>query len=362
MSTQHNLKRFQGFRSPNYTQVPDQLFDELMPDLSGSELKVLLYIIRRTYGFKRNSDTIALSQMLNGITKKDGTIQDRGAGVSKPSLLQALRSLQDQNIIIAERQESEKGGHSPTLYRVNEYSEPPGKETYPPLVKKVNQGVDLGVGQETSPRARTRNLTIQDTYTQETVLQETDIHNSNIRVAQPQENESANGQHHGRASTGANGFETAGNVLASPSQGHVSRPRPETETEEWQAILQYMEDFRRDLGDRASLKNTATRAHNLFLAYGRPLGSFLDKMYQARSLTQESSATITGTVTDSRGMTRKAKMAYFFAVLEDQLGLVPEEKAQARRKKHSPAPAATKTDPDDLRGRRSDGYEDYILR
>ncbi len=34
---------FKGFISPRYTQVPDELFDELMAHLSGAELKVLLY-------------------------------------------------------------------------------------------------------------------------------------------------------------------------------------------------------------------------------------------------------------------------------------------------------------------------------
>jgi hypothetical protein len=46
------ILRFKGFLSPRYTQVPDELFDELMAYLSGAELKVLLYIIRRTFGFK----------------------------------------------------------------------------------------------------------------------------------------------------------------------------------------------------------------------------------------------------------------------------------------------------------------------
>ena len=63
--------QFQGFRSPNYTQVPDELFDELMSELSGAELKVLLYIIRRTFGFKKDSDNISLSQICNGITTRD---------------------------------------------------------------------------------------------------------------------------------------------------------------------------------------------------------------------------------------------------------------------------------------------------
>jgi hypothetical protein len=59
--------RFKGFISPRYTQVPDALFDELMAYLSGAELKVLLYIIRRTFGFKKESDNISLRQICNGI-------------------------------------------------------------------------------------------------------------------------------------------------------------------------------------------------------------------------------------------------------------------------------------------------------
>ena len=57
----NNTATFQGFSAPNYTQVPDELFDDLMTDLSGAELKVLLYIIRRTFGFKKTEDTISLS-------------------------------------------------------------------------------------------------------------------------------------------------------------------------------------------------------------------------------------------------------------------------------------------------------------
>ena len=69
---------FRGFSGPNYTPVPDELFDELMVELSGAELKVLLYIIRRTFGFKRDADMISLSQMLNGIRTPDGRVLDRG--------------------------------------------------------------------------------------------------------------------------------------------------------------------------------------------------------------------------------------------------------------------------------------------
>src|SRR3954465_5970122 len=84
---------FRGFSGPNYTPVPDELFDELLVELSGAELKVLLYIIRRTFGFKRDSDNISLSQMLNGIRTQDGRALDRGVGLSKKTLLHALRTL-----------------------------------------------------------------------------------------------------------------------------------------------------------------------------------------------------------------------------------------------------------------------------
>jgi hypothetical protein len=148
-------ERFQGFRSPNYTQVPDELFDELLSELSGAELKTLLYIIRRTFGFKRESDNISLSQMLGGIKTTDGRRLDNGAGLSKPTLLKSLRDLTTRNIIIPERRSSREKGNQPTNYRLNilhdaNRTTPTGpssngsggrKERRPPLVKELDQGV-----------------------------------------------------------------------------------------------------------------------------------------------------------------------------------------------------------------------------
>lgn len=146
---------FKGFRSPNYTQVPDELFDELLPELSGAELKALLYVIRRTFGFKKDSDNISLGQMLNGIVTSDGRRLDKGAGLSKPTLLKALRDLADRNIIIPTRQSSREKGNQPTNYRLNviasdDRSTPGGptsngpggggQKRRPPLVKEFDQG------------------------------------------------------------------------------------------------------------------------------------------------------------------------------------------------------------------------------
>src|SRR5215210_1514707 len=87
---------YQGFSSPNGTIVPDDVFDVLLAQISDIELRVLLYIIRRTFGFKKDADNISLKQIVQGITTQDGRVFDRGAGVSKPSAIKAVRGLVDK--------------------------------------------------------------------------------------------------------------------------------------------------------------------------------------------------------------------------------------------------------------------------
>src|SRR3954453_19188824 len=116
---------FAGLTSPNTTQVPDQLFDEVFPFLSGAELKLLLYITRRTFGFKKDQDQISLSQMLGGIRTKDGRILDPGVGLTKKTLLGAIRRLTAVGIILKERRRSADRGDEATTYSLNIVSGPP---------------------------------------------------------------------------------------------------------------------------------------------------------------------------------------------------------------------------------------------
>jgi hypothetical protein len=166
MSAQNNhqfdFENFQGFSPPYYTPVPDLLFDEIMQDLNAGELKTLLYIIRRTFGFKRSSDDISLAQMLNGITTKDGRRLDRGVGLSKPTLLKSLRTLKEKNLIEATRNRNDKQGDVATTYRLKMDSGG-GKETLPPRGKK------------SLPGGWSKNFT-----TQETVIQETEQHEAEV--------------------------------------------------------------------------------------------------------------------------------------------------------------------------------------
>lgn len=93
---------FKGFRNraglESFTAIPNELFDEVMKDLNGNELKILLAIFRKTYGWAKEvkngnivyklKDQISLSQFEN-LT-----------GLSTNTIKKYLNSLQDKGFII----------------------------------------------------------------------------------------------------------------------------------------------------------------------------------------------------------------------------------------------------------------------
>jgi hypothetical protein len=110
--------RFHGFNAPNYTQTPNQLFDELLPHLNEGELKVLLYIIRRTFGFQRDADDISIKQMMDGLVTRDGRRLDEGVGLSRSAVIRALKGLQDKGVILARKNSDPERGTLPSTYQL----------------------------------------------------------------------------------------------------------------------------------------------------------------------------------------------------------------------------------------------------
>jgi hypothetical protein len=84
----------------NSTQIPDVILDFWLSELSGAELKVVLYVARRTFGFGKKSDNISLSQICTGIIKRDGTVLDTGTGLSRSSVARAIKTLEARRIIL----------------------------------------------------------------------------------------------------------------------------------------------------------------------------------------------------------------------------------------------------------------------
>ncbi len=286
MPKKNTTATFQGFSAPNYTQVPDELFDDLMTDLSGAELKVLLYIIRRTFGFKKTEDNISLSQMLNGITTRTGDVLDKGTGLSKKTLLVALNTLEAKNIIITERRRSVERGNEPTAYKLNivgtsssNNPEPtPGVKSTPPL------------GVKSIPSPSSKNSPIQETVLQHTVLH---IRNSKSKLQRNESNEKQ----------GYQSFQAIGDLLKQQPepQGRDEQHLPES----IQASIDEISDAFIDARNRRSNR---THVLHLYQVSGKSEERFTSYLYEARSITRQQ-----GSI--------KKKMPYFFRVLEDITGV-----------------------------------------
>lgn len=57
---------------PNTTQVPNVLLDRLMPALKSTSLRVVLAVVRFTYGFQKQADKISLTQLqrITGLSRQ----------------------------------------------------------------------------------------------------------------------------------------------------------------------------------------------------------------------------------------------------------------------------------------------------
>jgi phage replication O-like protein O len=75
---------------PNYTQTPNDLFDHWLPHLSESELKVLLVVLRKTFGWHKSRDRISISQLA------------RITGLTRETVIHAGKTLQNKGIITRE--------------------------------------------------------------------------------------------------------------------------------------------------------------------------------------------------------------------------------------------------------------------
>ena len=90
---------------PNFLQVPNAVIDELLPDLTGAELKCYLVVIRKTKGWNKESDNISISQFM------------KATGLSNSAVIKACESLVKYGLLV-----KENGSRNTGVYAVNSYS------------------------------------------------------------------------------------------------------------------------------------------------------------------------------------------------------------------------------------------------
>jgi len=108
------------FYKSNTTPTPDALFDDLLGRLPASQLRVLLYAVRRCYGFERAgpSDEISLSQFEHGLRDEAGGILDEGTGLSRNTIIAALADLDRQGLLVKTPHRDPIRGDTTTTYRL----------------------------------------------------------------------------------------------------------------------------------------------------------------------------------------------------------------------------------------------------
>lgn len=87
-----------SYRNGGFFMYPNEM-EKYWHLLSGSEQKLLDFILRQTYGFGKLEDRISLSQFVNGIGHRSS-----GAGVSKAQAQRSLKGLEEKGFIRTERQ------------------------------------------------------------------------------------------------------------------------------------------------------------------------------------------------------------------------------------------------------------------
>lgn len=126
--------------APNFTATPNDLFDEWLPLLSHVELKVLMAIMRKTFGWHKIRDRISLSQL------------EKITGSKRSAIIKATKNLQKLGLIFKEVI-GQKGSEN-TVYELiiiedsnNSYQSP--QETPPSLPGRPTKETFQKVSKET---------------------------------------------------------------------------------------------------------------------------------------------------------------------------------------------------------------------
>ena len=177
---------YEGFIKDIGTVVPDDLFDVIAPRLKESELRVLLYIVRHTFGWRKYSDAISLSQLTDGIRTRDGRVQDLGTGMSRKAVIAGVKGLVEKGIITVRKGRSERGDRMINVYDIRFRQGPD------PMVTESNHGSSLATPEPVTQSNHGSNpqspppVTVgnpQETSLQDTHLQETTSNKDTDAVA-----------------------------------------------------------------------------------------------------------------------------------------------------------------------------------
>lgn len=311
---------FAGFDRPesNWFRMPNSWTDITAEINNLAELKVVEYILRHTWGYQEYDikKHITIDEFVKGRRRSDGSRIDKGTGLSERAVYYGLQKAVEHGLIEQDVDDSDRGrvkkSYSLKMRDTTMADEPDGQQ-----LQDVQSGVHVlhPPLQTSQPRgAKSAPRSEKDTLEKQT--------SSNIRrVSLDVDNsiESAPRRHAATPSQSENGgVEEIGAIL---TRRRGPRQTPQHD-EAYQIIQAYIEDFRRELNDQATLKQSTMRAYHLYQRAGLSPDAFISQLYAARAIVKERTGNIRTRGDDTKaGLPTKHKAAYYFAVLADLLGL-----------------------------------------
>ena len=141
-----------GYDGPNYTQTPNLLLDEHLPDMGYAELKVVLVIVRQTMGWHKETDQLSISQL------------EEKTGLSNRSVIDGTRKALERGVIHRVRKGSSYSYRM--VVKGREEGSRVGGEVTSQGVKQVHRGSEVSsqVGGEVTSHTKE---TVKETTTKE---------------------------------------------------------------------------------------------------------------------------------------------------------------------------------------------------
>lgn len=102
----------------NFTQIPNAVWDKWLPLFKTlSEMKVVHYLLRHTYGYKKSFDCLSLKDFCEGAKNKKGEPIDLGTGLARSSANDGLKAACKHGFIL--RYKYGRPGQEEVLYFIN---------------------------------------------------------------------------------------------------------------------------------------------------------------------------------------------------------------------------------------------------
>jgi hypothetical protein len=268
---------FSGFpqeiRQTDFSILPNVWINVCAAIENLAELKVVLYIMRHTWGFN-NYDSfvrITIDEFMNGRKRSDGSRMDMGTQLSKVAVVNGLALAEKDGFIVSELDESDKARKKKS-YKLNMLPAQEQEDEGQSDVKIVyTDGKDC-LHQDTQSLQRSDNEFEEITYEE----------NCNSNYPSTEKN----------------------------LEAIRSIPSPRTGPRGANVIRQQVEDFSSDLGDAEHIASNVVQAYKIHHDSGLDEETFIDLMYEARERARKAS------IKKVNAHGRPNRMPYFFRCLK----------------------------------------------